>query len=331
MNVLFDSIPGIEMPIPKISQWISTRWYRAHAINSGAPSDIRPSQMNLVLHFGTQTSIQDARNIFQQAIHFAKTHPCRIIALCPQSTLSQDHSMQGKIFCQCYLKRDDLDENCFCEALVLGYSTEKIDYLESQLSLWLESDLPTYYWLNRVSSGDIQKHYLNFAGNCQKLIFDSSIEPEDFHAIPWRNPKLLKDLVADRLLPLRQSIGQFFSLYSPSTLTQDLTEIIVSHPSQLKAEAHSLLNWNQLCLAQCSPRDSSLSQYKFSTKTLHADNPCLQLKWFYNNPNKFFNWQYSYKSQVAQIHAKLENNKSVYDLSLPLLEPTEVLASALFN
>ena len=43
---------------------------------------------------------------------------------------------------------------------MLGYTPDDAEFLEHQISVWLESDLPTYHWFHRVPEERILRSYL---------------------------------------------------------------------------------------------------------------------------------------------------------------------------
>ena len=59
-------------------------------------------------------------------------------------------------------------------------------------------------------------------------MFDSSIAPSDSWTYPWPQPEAVRDLVYARLLPVRQSIGQFLSAFAPESLVRGLVGATVS-------------------------------------------------------------------------------------------------------
>ena len=210
----------------------------------------------------------------------------------------------------------------------MGYSVEDGNFLEDQVSLWLENDLPTYYWFNQVSTEAINRNYLNFTENCTKVIYDSQVEEEGFLKIGWPNPELLNDLALARLLPVRQSLGHFLSGYPPEVLTESLKKVKVGWGPGNEAEAKELLNWCKQCLLGCGGRAKEVN---FSTHEIEKENPqkCLEMEWVYEGP-KYFKWWYCEGSKRGEIKAKLRTRGIIYPLRLKPLAQEEALAGACF-
>ena len=83
------------------------------------------------------------------------------------------------------------------------------------------------------------------------VLIDSAVAPADALTYPWENPAGLRDLVYSRLLPVRQSIGQFLSVYPPALLIDGLRTVSIGHDASLAAEGRVLSCWLQRRLAAC--------------------------------------------------------------------------------
>jgi len=245
-NIL-ESLPGIVLPIAEVNRQLGSMWQPGRE-GSGAPSEFRASQMNLILHFGKSTSVEDARARFEEAIHFSQRYPSRIIVLCPEGNYSgSDQVLEGKLFAQCYIGNTPRTM-CCCEALMLGYPPNEKDYLENQVSIWLESDLPTCHWLHRVPAERIEAHYKAFSRGMKRILFDSSVEGKGFRDISWGHPERVKDLACARILPLRQSIGQYLSGFRPEVLVDGVASLRFKFGPGLSGEARNLSAWMKGCL-----------------------------------------------------------------------------------
>ena len=250
MSTLFDIMPGLEMPIPMVRETLIKMWQVDPTQDCFHPF-ARSSQLNIILHNGLYLPHSKALESFNDAIAFAKKYPCRIIVLCPEKSQADSLPIKGKLFSQCYIG-DNLRHQCSCEALILGYTIDDAIFLKDQVSLWLESDLPTYYWTNDISPGSINKHYLSLADLCNKIIYDSAVEPEGFKDIHWTPHHETGDLALMRLLPVRQSLGQFLSGYPEGVLINNLQKVAVEHTENLHAEGDQLLEWLKTALKKCA-------------------------------------------------------------------------------
>ena len=114
--------------------------------------------------------------------------------------------------------------------------------------------MPTYHWFHRVPVGAIREYYLTFVKDFKRIIYDSSIETEEFAEINWTRPDTIRDLAYARTLPLRQSIGQFLSTFEPRNLVEALAKVEMGASRERMGEANCLLNWQSSCLGKCGQR-----------------------------------------------------------------------------
>lgn len=244
MESIIDALPGLPLPVSEVTAHLGRMWQGEEpGPEDGAPSQFRASQMNLILHFGLETTPEDARARFDDAIRFSQRYPSRIIVLCPEKELPRGRRlMEGKLFAQCYIDFAPRTM-CCCEALMLGYPVGEKGYLENQVSIWLENDLPTCHWFHRVPAGRIRSHYFGFLRGMRKIIFDGSAGAEGFRDIPWENPARVADLAHARMLPVRQTLGQYLSGFNPELLVEHTARVEVEAPPALAGEAFSLCQW----------------------------------------------------------------------------------------
>lgn len=249
---LLQSLPGIATPVSDVTKALAQMWQGDSAAGAAAPSEFRASQMNLVLHFGLSTSEAEGLATFEKAVAFSQRYPCRIIVLCPtdEKTANSGEPLQGKLYSQCFIGTGHGEMSC-CEALMLGYRPSESRFLEDQVSIWLESDLPTYHWFHRVPGHRIESQYLGFAKTCRRVIYDSGIDGYELHTLLWPRPEILHDLAWARLLPLRQSLGQFLSAFEPRLLVENLSEIVTWYAPGRRGEAENLVCWQYGGLMGC--------------------------------------------------------------------------------
>lgn len=315
------------MPIPMVRDTLIKMWQVDHSQDHSHPF-ARSSQLNIILHNGLYVSHKSALKSFSDAIAFSKKYPCRVIVLCPEKAMEGLIPLKGKLFSQCYIG-DNVREQCCCEALILGYITDDSVFLKDQVSLWLESDLPSYYWANDISPKEINKYYLPLAELCSKVIYDSALEPEGFKDIHWPEHLGAADLALMRLLPVRQSLGQFLSGYGEGVLINNLKKVVVEHSEDLLAEGYQLLEWFSTALQKCAHAEKDDFKVEFALIKSGSEGRFLKAQWTYA-ADKFFEWQYDHETGFSEIKAKFGKEKTGYPLQLRKMGPEEALAAAIF-
>jgi hypothetical protein len=286
--------------------------------------------MNLVLHFGLSTLPEEALAEFNQAIEFAQVYPCRIVVLCPLKETHQDSFLQGKLFSQCYIG-PSTRQMCCCEALIMGYPVGATGFLENQVSVWLETDLPVYHWLHRVPARRIEELYLPYVKMCTRVIYDSCIEGPDYAKVHWPKGETVMDLAYARLLPVRQSIGQFLSSYKPAILVEGLVRIECRYQAGADGEAANLLRWQEGCLEKCAHGGDGYDEMAFSTHPLEAGSPnALEVEWQYDGGKKHFRWTQAKDSDCVNIAADFGSGPVDLPQHVKPMPQVKVLAEALF-
>lgn len=325
---IFDALPGQLMPVADVSPTLSRMWNVAFEPGHDAPSEFRASQMNLILHFGLKTSPDEAFDRFNTAIAFAQKYPCRIVVLCPMGRESSDKLLEGKLFSQCYIG-ESMRDMCCCEAVILGYPTREAGFLSSQVSIWLENDLPTYHWFNRIPAERVTEMHMDFVKRCRRVLFDSSVEREDgndMSVIDWPRPEGVVDLAWARILHVRQSLGQFLSTYEPVRLAEGLTKVESRGSEAMQGEAANLLKWCRQCLAACA--DGQEPKADYLTSECVSGN-CLELEWTYTD-GRYLRWSHRSDCAEARLEANFGAGELVVPLQIELMEGDKALAEALF-
>jgi len=315
------------MPVSAVSPTLSQMWSVSFDSSLGAPSEFRASQMNLILHFGLKTSTAEARARFDSAIEFAQKYPCRIVVLCPMGRERSDKLLEGKIFSQCYIG-ESMRDMCCCEAVILGYPTREAGFLSSQVSIWLENDLPTYHWFNRIPAERITQMHMDFVKRCRRVVFDSSIESEDGNdlgSVKWPRKDQVIDLAWARLLPVRQSLGQFFSSYEPAKLVDGLQKVEARGVPVMHGEAAALLRWCQECLARCT---SERLEVEFSRAECN-DGHCLELEWTFRDGRHLL-WTHQSEGAGANLSVDFGAGAINRAMHVELLSADKALSEALF-
>lgn len=330
-NEIYRSLPGVEVPVGEALVSLSDMWNAPASLEgSRAPSEFRASRMNFILHFGFEATTEEAKALFQSVIKFSRRYPCRIIALCP----SRDENATGqgilcKIFSECYIGEGHGDMSC-CEAIIFGYTLKEKQYLEDQISIFLESDLPTYYWPYRFDSPDNLSNYQSFFKNVNRVVIDTACESYQPSMLRISEPEKVYDLAFARTLSVRQSIGQFFSAFPVESIIDGLTGLEMVAPPDFEAEMIALKNWIQGILGDCGNRIEKPDLQGDYSNDLSIDPESKPLlRFLYSNDNSA-ECVLDFNSGVAQLRAKIGGDKQAMNAAIHLLEPDDALAEALF-
>lgn len=325
MPAIFDALPGIEVPVGSIQKSLAQMWTDNAAGGRPAPEadDAKATQVNFVLHLGLNTTPEDAARQFDVVVNFSRRYPSRIVVLCPLLADVPSPVMRAKIFGECFLGRSKADKRCV-EFVMLSYSRSARPFLENQVSISLFTDLPLYYWAHRFSASGRLADYRYLLGRAKRVLLDSAIAPADALTYPWPNPSATRDLVYSRLLPVRQSIGQFLAAYSPATLVRDLQAVTVSHAPALAAEGRVLRGWFQRRLSACGAGTDGV---KFE---LAAEGGGLAVRFDYAQPGRRFRWHGDLATKQAQFDADLGAGHARLAAAVSLLSPEQALSEAMF-
>jgi hypothetical protein len=329
MASVFSVIPGIELPVSEVVNTMAKMWESEPVKGAVAPSEFRASQMNLILHLGYGTTPEEAIHLFKTLNEFAHSYPSRIIILSPTPSENPDTLLTGKLYSECYIGKSMRDMRC-CEVLTLGYDINAPKYLENQVSVWLENDLPTYYWTHRLPAERLNSAYRNFISLCKGKVYDSSIEGRDFRS-QLDDYEGFRDLSYARLLPVRQTIGQVLSGFQPNNLVNRLASVKLSCSTKYYSEGVALSHWIFNCLDGCAevsglqlPFDEVLVEITQGEEVrdfdLHFD--------YEDNRNLRFESQLSLGT--ATLSGCMERGEFSYVLRSGILSPEATLAEAIF-
>ncbi|MSU24971.1 MAG: glucose-6-phosphate dehydrogenase [Opitutus sp.] len=329
MPAIFDALPGIEVPVGAISKSLAAMWEDTAA--SGAPAlaadDAKATQVNFVLHLGLQSTAADAVGQFQTVVEFSKRYPSRIVVLCPQRAENGATEMRAKIYAECHLGKSKSDKRCV-EFVLLSYPRAARRHLENQVSICLSTDLPLYYWAHRFSTNARLADYRFLLGRAKRVLIDSAIAPADAFSYPWPNPKALRDLVYSRLLPVRQTIGQFLSRYPAAALADGLRAVTVAHAAPLGAEGRVTLAWLRRRLVACG---ASAEKIPFELGPLaNRATGSLTVRFDYGDPARFFRWVGDFATGQALFEADLGNGHTTLPAAVSLLTPENALSEGMF-
>ena len=130
--------------------------------------------MNLVLHLGLPTTPADGLAQFNAALRFTQRYPARILVLCPRAEGGADLAMRAKIYSECFIGESQREMSCI-EAVMLSYPQERREFLEDQVSIIVEADLPIYYWVHRMSQVHKIATYQWLLRNSNRFLLDTAV------------------------------------------------------------------------------------------------------------------------------------------------------------
>jgi len=326
---IFDALPGIEVPVGEISKRLAQMWIENAA--DGRPAlaadDAKATQVNFVLHLGLNTTPEDAAQQFDIVVNFSRRTPSRIVVLCPLHTDVTAPEMRAKIFGECFLGKSKSDKRCV-EFVMLSYSRSARKYLENQVSICLSTDLPLYYWAHRFSASGRLADYRYLLCRAKRVLIDSAIAPADALTYPWPNPSATRDLVYCRLLPVRQTIGQFLAAYPPAVLAEKLRAVTVAHTESLAAEGRVALEWLRRRLAASGARVDAV---EFKTAQFGAgESGSLAVRFDYDDKARRFQWKGDLATGHALFEADFGGGATTLSAAVSLLKPESALSEAMF-
>jgi hypothetical protein len=327
MSDIFNALPGIEVPVGAISKSLGKMWADTAAAGGPAPAteDAKATQVNFVLHLGFNTTAEDAVAQFQTAVAFSKRYPSRVVVLCPLKEDAGVTEMRAKIYGECHLGKSKGDKRCV-EFVMLSYPRRTRQFLENQVSICLSTDLPLYYWAHRFSASSKLADYHYLLSRAKRVLIDSSIAPDDALTYPWPQPAALRDLVQARLLPIRQSLGQFLSRYPMEALCAGLQAVTVAHDAAHLAEGRGLLRWLQDRLGQCGKNQASYTLTPLAPGTTGT----LEVTFQYAEGAKNFSWKGDLKRGTALFEADFGTGRTTLPAAASLLAPEVALSEAMF-
>ncbi len=332
MPEIFNTLPGIEVPAGEIGRSLARMWTDNAAGGRPAPEadDARATQVNFVLHLGLKATPADAAEQFATVVRFSQRYPGRVVVLCPLHTDVPEPVIRAKIYGECFLGRSKSDKRCV-EFVMLSYSLSARRFLENQVSICLSTDLPLYYWAHRFSASGRLADYRYLLGQAKRVLLDSAIAPADALTYPWPNPAATRDLAYCRLLPVRQSVGQFLAAYPPARLVEGLRRVTVSHGRELAAEARVLLAWLRERLADCGvPADGGAAGSRELQVAAVADTRALGIAFEYEGDAKQFRWRGNLATGQAEFEAEFGTGRTSLAAGVSLLSPEAALSEAMF-
>lgn len=309
-----------------ISKSVDRMWSEIAESGRAAPAseDVKATQVNFVLHLGYGTTCEDALEQFQTVLRFSRRYPSRVVVLCPLRPDSEQTEMRAKIYGECFLGKTKGDTRCV-EFVALSYPPAARARLEDQVSICLSTDLPLYYWAHAFSASRKLADYRYLLTQAKRVLIDSSIAPPDALTYPWPEPSALRDLVYSRLLPVRQTVGQFLARYAPALLVEGLQKVTVFHAKNFSAEARVTLGWLNRRLVACG---ANLQTDAFVTET--ASTGSLGISFEYADCKKFFRWSGDVDRKHALFEADFGTGTARLPAAVSLLAPEMALSEAMF-
>ena len=328
MSAVFDALPGIEVPVGEINHRLDAMWTDTAAAGGAAPAaeDAKATQVNFVLHLGARTTPEDGAKQFQTVVRFAQRYPSRIVVLCPIS--DEAHSgteMRAKIYGECFLGKSKSDKRCV-EFVLLSYPMKLRRFLEDQVSICLSADLPMYYWAHRFSESGRLADYQYLLRRASRVLLDSAVAPAGALSYPWPKPDAVRDLAFARLLPVRQSIGQFLASYPPALISGGLQTVTVSHSAALLAEGRALSRWFRARVIGCGAPESVTT----NVHSVDQHTPTLAVEFGYGEPGKAFRWTGDLHTHHALFEASFGGANTRLPAAVSLLRPEAALSEAMF-
>lgn len=328
MLSIFDALPGQETPVGAISKNLARMW-AADERTVASGEDSKATQVNFVLHLGMHTTAEDALAQFQVAVRFSRRYPCRVVVLCPIRDEKDSGEIRAKIYGECHTGKSRGDLRC-CEFVVLSYPTASRQFLENQVSICLSTDLPVYYWAHNFSSSAKLGAYQYLLTKAKRVLIDRSLAPDKHcEAIQWPRPEAVRDLVSARLLPVRQTIGQFLSAYAPTVLVAGLRGVVISYGPTRWAEARVLSDWIHGRLADCGAAAELQAAIEPAAEGSDVPGDGVEIRFDYTNDH-CFSFTGDFAKGCAQFDVRIQGTRSELATAISLLSPEAALAEAMF-
>ena len=326
MPGIFDALPGMDVPVSSISKGLAQMWAGEATAGKPAPDSdhAKATQVNFVLHLGLNTDAEDAVAQFGTAVKFSRSYPSRVVVLCPLLDDAGVTNMRAKVYGECSIGKSADDTRC-CEFVMLSYPRSARGHLENQVSICLSTDLPVYYWAHRFSESSKLADYRYLLNTARRILIDSASAPADALSYAWPQPEKVRDLAFARLLPVRQSVGQFLGRYPVGALAKGLTSVTLAHGPDVASEARVLLAWAGDRIGACGTSDEKVELAQPAGMAPRA----FALSFAYDDQRSF-----SWKADLATAHATFDadfgTGRTVMPASVAVLSPEAALSEAMF-
>jgi glucose-6-phosphate dehydrogenase assembly protein OpcA len=326
MSRIFEALPGIEVPVGAIQNGLAQMWESDAAKGKPSPAGEQSmaTQINLVLHLGFGTDEADAVAQFETAVRFSRRYPSRVVVMCPLLEDAGVTTMRAKVYGECSIGKSADDTRC-CEFVMLSYPRSARIHLENQVSICLSTDLPMYYWAHRFSESAKLADYRYLLSTARRILLDSATAPADAFSFPWPHPENVRDLAFARLLPIRQSVGQFLGRYPMESLAKGLGSVRLAHGAQVASEARVLLAWIKDRIGACGMKEEAAETAQPADMAPRA----LLLTFAYAD-RRAFSWKADLATAHATFDADFGSGRTVMPASVSLLSQENALSDAMF-
>ncbi len=329
MASAIDQLPGIDLPVPEVSLRLRDMWDRTSdsTPETKAPSEFHGTQMSLVLLLGDQADNDGALKYFETAVEFSQRYPSRIIVLAPDPELELDNPLRAKLYAQCFVGENQR-AMCCCEALILAYCPGSEAFVENQVSIWLDSDLPAVAWTACMHPSTFAERFPRLQRMVRRTVWDSA----QFPASDSRSDAAIEssDLANARILPIRQSIGSVMSRFDPDEITRGATSVCVIHEPAYRAESHRLAHWLTSALHRCerlAGREPAITDEVFEEQVRSGDD--LVVEWRGEKGNRC-QFRIDFDQKRTEVNYSYSGNAANTLLRARQLRPAEALSEAVF-
>jgi hypothetical protein len=193
------------------------------------------------------------------------------------------------------------------------------------VSICLSTDIPIYFWAHGFADAARLADYNYLMTSAKRVIIDSATAPAGSLDYAWPRPQSLRDLEYARVLPVRQSIGQFLSRYPAKALVEGLVSIVLSHGSGVGAEASVLLDWVKRRVEDCGAKgQTAKTELKAKMSPM-----AFELTFAYSN-KKFFKWTADVGAAHATFDADFSSGRTTMQTAAAFLPPEGALSEAMF-
>jgi hypothetical protein len=235
--------------------------------------------------------------------------------------------MRAKVFSECFIGSSGTEMVC-CEAVMLSYPFDTRRFMENQVSVCLEADLPLYYWPHCIASAARLEDYTYLLNGARRIILDTACEQADVvSALAPLGPRI-RDLADTRLLQVRQSLGRFMSGFAPAALVDDLTSVTIACSPAHGAEGKRLLAWVKKSLAACGDAAGPAVAFK---SIVAEDGADLALEMTYSGEGRGLRWSADISTGNARMQGNLGGGEVSAEGPVLLLKPEVALAEAIFS
>jgi glucose-6-phosphate dehydrogenase assembly protein OpcA len=247
-----------------------------------------------------------------------------VVVLCPLLDDAGVTNMRAKVYGECSIGKSADDTRC-CEFVMLSYPRSARAHLENQVSICLSTDLPVYYWAHRFSESAKLADYRYLLNTARRILIDSATAPADALSYAWPQPEKVRDLAFSRLLPVRQSVGQFLGRYPVDSLAKGLASVGLAHGAAVAAEARVLLAWVKDRIGACG-----MSEEKVEISQPADMAPGAFALSFAYGDRRSFAWRADLATAHATFDADFGGGRTVMPASVSLLSQENALSDAMF-